>query len=102
MKTWLLSLFLFPMLLLAKQHTPHYSHQATADSIVAYYLGEEIFHRYVKIDTKKSKSIKPNAHFFLYNFRHPKFSGETFVIAFTLDSTGKFVPSKETRGLIRI
>ena len=102
MKASLLSFLFLPMLLLAEQQPPHYSHQNTADSIIAYFLGEEIFQRYVKIDTRKSKSIKPNAHFFQYNFRHPKFSGETFIIAFTLDSTGKFVPGEETRGLIRI
>ena len=33
--------------------------------------------------------------FFKYNFRHPKFSGETFVIAFTLDSAGQFVHDEE-------
>ena len=102
MKTSLFSFLFLPMLLLAEQHPPHYANQDTADSIIAYFLGEEIFERYVKIDTKKSKSIKPNSVFFRYNFRHPKFSGETFVIAFTLDSAGNFVPGNETRGLIRI
>jgi len=102
MKTSLLSLLFLPMLLLAKQKPPVDARQDTADSIIAYFLGEEIFQRYVKIDTRKSKSIKHKAHFFQYNFRHPKFSRETFVIAFTLDSAGRFVPGDETRGLIRI
>jgi hypothetical protein len=102
MKASLLSFLFLPMLLLAEQQPLNYSHQDPADSIIIYFLGEEIFQRYVKIDAKKTKSIKPDAHFFQYNFRHPKFSGETFIIAFTLDSTGKFVPGEETRGLIRI
>jgi hypothetical protein len=101
MKTSLLSILFFSMLL-AEQEPPNDAHQDTADSIITYFLGEEIFQRYVKIDTRKSKTIKHNAHFFQYNFRHPKFSGETFVIAFTLDSAGQFVPGGETRGLIRI
>jgi hypothetical protein len=102
MKTLFLPFLLLPMILLAEQQPPRYAHQGTADSIIAYFLSEEIFQRYVKIDTRESKSIKPNAHFFQYNFRHPKFSGETFIIAFTLDSAGHFVPGDETRGLIRI
>ena len=102
MKTSLLPFLFLPMILLAEQQPPRYAHQGTADSIIAYFLGKEIFQRYVKIDTRKSKSIKPNAHFFQYNFRHPKFSGETFIIAFTLDSAGQFIPGDETRGLIRI
>ena len=102
MNTSLLSFLLLPMLLLVEQQPPNDAHQDTADSIIVYFLGEEIFQRYVKIDTRKSKSTKPNAHFFQYNFRHPKFSGETFIITFTLDSDGHFVPGDETRGLIRI
>ena len=102
MKTLLLSFLLLPMLLRAEQQPPNDVHQDTADNIIAYFLGEEIFQRYVKIDTKKSKHTKLNAHFFQYNFRHPKFSRETFIIAFTLDSAGHFVPSGQTRGLIRI
>jgi len=102
MKTSLLPFLFLPMILLAEQQPPRYAHQDTADSIIAYFLGKEIFQRYVKIDTRKSKSIKPNAHFFQYNFRHPKFSHETFIIAFKLDSAGHFVPGDETRGLIRI
>ena len=102
MKTSLLSFLLLPMLLLAEQQPPRYAHQDIADSIITYFLGEEIFQRYVKLNTKKSKLIKPNAQFYQYDFRHPKFSGETFVIAFTLDSTGQFLPGEETRGLIRI
>ena len=102
MKTSLLPFLFLPMLLLAEQQPPRYAHQDSADSIIAYFLGEEIFQRYVKLNTKKSKLIKPNAHFYQYDFRHPKFSGETFVIAFTLDSAGQFVPGEETRGLIRI
>jgi len=102
MKTTLLPFLFLPMLLLAEQQPPRYAHQDTADNIVAYFLGEEIFQQYVKLNTKKSKLIKPNAHFYQYDFRHPKFSGETFVITFTLDSAGQFLPGEETRGLIRI
>ena len=102
MKTALLPFLFLPMLLMAAHQPPRNAHQFRADSIIAYFLGEEIFQRYVKLNTKKSKLIKPNAHFYQYNFRHPKFSGETFVIAFTLDSAGQFLPGEETRGLIRI
>ena len=102
MNTSLLSLLFLPMLLLAEQQRPSDARQDTADSIIAYFMGDEIFQRYVKIDRRKSKSTKANAHFFQYNFRHPKLSGEPFVIAFTLDSAGHFVPGGETRGLIRI
>ena len=64
MKTSLLSFLLLPMLLLAEQQPPRYAHQDIADSIITYFLGEEIFQRYVKLNTKKSKLIKPNAHFY--------------------------------------
>src|SRR5688572_2450118 len=84
-----------------------------ADSIVAFFLGNEIFQRYVTLDVKESqyrlldhKSVSkvsfnreatftPNSFLFHYNFRHPKFSGETFPIRFALDSTGKFIPNEE-------
>jgi len=102
MKTSLLPFLFLPILLLAEQQPPRYAHQDSADSIITYFLGKEIFQRYVKLNTKKSKLIKPNVHFYQYDFRHPKFSGETFVIAFTLDSAGQFVPGEETRGLVRI
>ena len=102
MKTALLPFLFLPMLLLAAHQPPRNAHQFRADSIIAYFLGEEIFQRYVKLNTEKSKLIKPNAHFYQYDFRHPKFSGETFVIAFTLDSAGQFVPGKETQGLVHI
>jgi len=102
MKTSLLSFLFLPMLLLAEQQPPRYAHQDTADSIIAYFLGREVFQRFVKIDNRKSKSVKPNSIFFQYNFRHPKFSGETFIIAFTLDSAGHLIPGGDTRGLVHI
>jgi hypothetical protein len=102
MKTSLLSFLFLPILVLAEQQLPRYIHRDTADSIIGYFLGEEIFQRYVKLNTTKSKRITPNAHLYHYDFRHPKCSGETFVIAFTLDSAGQFVPGEETRGFVRI
>ena len=102
MKSSLLFFVLLPLGVLAQSGNDPYPRHQKADSIVAFLLGKEIYQRYVTLNTKKSKQTKANAHFFQYNFRHPKFSGETFVMAFTLDSAGQFVPGKETRGLVRI
>ena len=101
MKTSLLFLFL-PLAVSAQKSSDLYPHQNYADSIVAFFMSEEIFEQYVQLDTKKSRSVKSNAHFYHYNFRHPKFSGETFIVAFILDSAGQFVPGEETQGLIHI
>ena len=89
------------MVATAQRSATSYARQDKADEIVSFFLGEETFHKYVTVDTKETKYTKPNS-FFKYNFCHPKFSGETFVIAFTLDSAGQFVSGTETRGLIRI
>lgn len=102
MKTSLLSFLFLPLFVLAQKTPDVYVHRQNADSIVAFFLGDKIFQRYVTLDTKKSKHVKLNAYFFHYNFRHPKFSGETFVIAFTLDSAGRCVPGEEARGFVRI
>jgi hypothetical protein len=100
------------------QNPEQIQYQEKADSIVSFFLGSEIFQRYVKLDLNKSEyrssenvrkndfttrpTFIPDSFFFHYNFRHPKFSGETFVITFTLDSAGQFIPGKSTRGIIRI
>ena len=78
------------------------NHRQNADSVVVFFLGDDVFQRYVNLNTEKSKRLTSNAYLFQYNFRHPKFSGETFVIAFTLDSTGRFNQGEETRGLIHM
>ena len=96
----LVPVLLLPLTLFAQK--PMDSQRYKADSVVAFFLGDEVFQRYVKLDTKETKQPTANSTFFKYNFRHPKFSGETFVIAFTLDSAGQFVPGEETRGLVRI
>jgi hypothetical protein len=104
MKIALLS-FLFlvvPLAALAQKSPERHPHHHNADRIVAFFFGDEVFHQYINLDTKKSKCSVTNSFFFQYNFRHPKFSGETFVVSFTLDSAGQFVPGKETHGLIRI
>ncbi len=95
----LVLVLLLPLTLFAQKPTD--SQRYKADSVVAFFLGDEVFQRYVKPDTKETKQ-PTNSTFFKYNFRHPKFSGETFVIAFTLDSAGRFVPGKETHGLVSI
>jgi hypothetical protein len=102
MKTSLLLFLLLPLIILAQNPPDSYPHHHHADHIVAFFLGDEIFQRYVKLDTKKSKPSISNSFFFQYNFRHPKFSGEKFVISFTLDSAGHLVAGDETHGLIRI
>jgi len=89
-----------PLTLFAQK--PADSQRYRADSVVAFFLADEVFQRYVKLDTKETRHATANSTFFKYNFRHPKFSGETFVIAFTLDSAGQIVPGKETCGLVRI
>jgi len=96
----LVPVLLLPLTLFAQKPTD--SQRYKADSVVAFFVGDEIFQRYVKLDTKEAKQPTANSTFFKYNFRHPKFSGETFVIAFTLDSAGQFVPGEETRGIVRI
>lgn len=102
MKTSLLLFLLLPLIILAQNSPDSYPHHHHADHIVAFFLGDEIFQRYVKLDTKKSKPSISNSFFFQYNFRHPKFSVEKFVISFTLDSAGHLIPGDDTRGLIRI
>jgi len=67
--------------------------------VVAFFLGDEIFRRYVELATESKLYA---SSFFKYRFRHPKFQGNEFVIAITLDSAGQFIPGKETRGLVRI
>jgi len=96
----LVFVLLLPLPLFAQKPTA--SQRYKADSVVDFFLGDGVFQRYVKLDTKETKQPTANSTFFTYNFRHPKFSGETFVIAFTLDSAGKFVPGEETHGLISI
>jgi hypothetical protein len=102
MKISVLLFMLVPLTGLTQNSVDAYPYHDNADRIVAFFIGDEVFRQFVKLDTKKSKNITHNAFFFQYNFRHPKFSGETFVIAFTLDSAGQFVPGEETRGLVRI
>jgi hypothetical protein len=102
MKISLLLLLFVPLSGLAQNSVDPYPYQHNADRIVAFFLGDEVFQQHVRLNTKKTKNITLNSFFFQYNFRHPKFSGETFVIAFTLDSAGQFVPGEETRGLVRI
>jgi hypothetical protein len=102
MKNSLLLFMCFPVIVVAQSMAKPRIHQQNADSIVAFFLGTEIFQQYVALDDKKSAVVMSNTHFFQYSFQHPKFSPETFVIAFTLDSTGQFVLGKETHGLISI
>ena len=96
----LVLVLLLPLTLFAQKPTDPQRYKA--DSIVTFFLGDQVFQQYVKLDTKETKRATANSTFFKYNFRHPKFSGETFVIAFTLGSTGQFVPGEETRGLVSI
>jgi hypothetical protein len=94
--------FLFLSLSAAGQKALDYnSLRENADEIVSYFLGKDIFKSYVKLVDKKGKSTASGSCFFRYDFTHPKFSGETFVIAFTLDSIGQLLPGKETYGLIK-
>jgi hypothetical protein len=103
MKTRMLLLLFLPANLYAQVPSQPHHHQKYADQIVAYFVGDEIFQQYVKLDARQSKlSTSRSPSFFQYNFRHPKFSGKTFVIAFTLDSAGQFIPGQETRGLVHI
>jgi hypothetical protein len=78
-----------------------FRHQNNADSIVTYFLSERMFHQHVSLDVKESYSSNGQS-FFQYRFRHPKFSGEPHIIAFTLDSRGRLVPGKETHGFIKV
>ena len=88
---------------------------AKADSIVTYFLGAENFQKYVVLNSVKTSghenyperdSVAAKATsgrgllLYEYFFRHPKFSGHIFPIIITLDSTGQFVPSPQTRGLV--
>ena len=101
MNTLLLGLILLlPPTLLAQKPADSQRHQA--DAVVTFFLGREIFQRHVKLSAKETKQTAANSTFFKYYFRHPKFSGETFEIAFTLDSTGQFIHNKDTRGLVSI
>ena len=102
MKVLLLSFVLLPLAVLSQKSAASYPHYDNADRIVVFFLGDDIFQRYVKLDRKKSKFSPSSSSYFQYNFRHPKFSGKTFVIAFTLDSTGQFVPGDDTRGIVRL
>lgn len=93
-------------------------YQERADSIIIFFLGHENFKRHVSLDRTKSEyrsrgnvnrndfsslpAFTPASVFFHYDFHHPRFSGETFVISFALDSTGRFIPGKDTHGIIRI
>jgi hypothetical protein len=101
MKPILLILVLLPHVVPAQNVTLPLIHQDKADEIVAFFVGDDLFQKYVKADRKKSRRITSNS-FFQYNFRHPKFAPVTFVIALTLDSIGQFVPGKETQGLVRL
>jgi hypothetical protein len=102
MKTAFLFCLLHPLVALGQLPDNRALHQQRADSIVAFFLGTEIFDHYVKSDPEKSKQMTDHTFFFQYNFRHPKFSGLTFFISFTLDSVLQFVPDEKTHGLIRI
>ena len=96
----LLLVLLLPLTLFAQKQTD--SQRYKADSVVAFFLGDEVFQRYVELYKKETKHAAANSTFFKYNFRHPTFSGETFVIAFTVDSAGQFVPGEETHGVVNI
>jgi hypothetical protein len=103
MKSALVFFLLLPFTLVA-QESRQRVHQQKADSIVAFFLGEEIFHRYVE-RTERTRNPVNNAaeqNLYEYTFRHPKFSREKVEIRFLLDSLGQFMPSAKMRGLVRI
>jgi hypothetical protein len=102
MKTSLLLLALLPLTALAQHSVDPFPHRDSAERIVTFFVGHEVFQRYVTLDTKRSRHLSPNAFLYHYNFSHPNFSGETFDIAFTLDSAGQFVRGERTNGLFRI
>lgn len=90
---------LFPAAIYAQTPKSTIPYQSKADSIVVFFLGEQIFNRYVKLDLGSSK-FERDTHSFHYSFKHPKFSGRTLNITFALDANGQFIPSEGTHGLI--
>ncbi len=101
MKIFAYFLFLLPLTVHA-QTQEELQHRQKADSIILFFLGNDIAKRYVSLDPAKSESRSSGSFFFHYDFRHPAFSGETFIITFALDSSGQFIPGKDTHGIIRI
>jgi len=103
MKALLFLFLLLPFTASAQKLGQHQLYQEKADSIMKFFLGKEIFKRYLTQNARKTDDdhVAPNEHFFSYNFRHPKFEGETFVITLSLDSAGKLIPTK-VDGLIQI
>lgn len=120
MRSILLSLFLFtPILSEGQINRSIYSpYKEKADSIIILFLGQNVLEKYVRLDSGKSQyqvkeligirkaSFKsrlefiPDSFEFHYTFTHPRLSGETFKIIFTLDSSGMFIVNNETYGLI--
>lgn len=100
MKTSLGLLLVLPLSLLAQKREELYRQHA--DSIVAYFLGGEIFKLYVHPADRKSKAVTPGTFLFEYEFQHPKFSGRSLAIRFTLNSAGQLLADEKTLGIIRI
>jgi len=95
-------LFLWLPLTVIAQSTTESNPPQNATLLLAHFFGEENVQRYIVLDSKKSKQVTPNSFLFHYNFSHPKFSGKTLVITFTLDSAGRFVPTDDMHGLVHI
>lgn len=95
-------------------------YKAEADRIVMRFLGSEVVHRYMALDSGKSlyrttvdghprattfsevPQFTPAEFVFYYTFRHPRFQGENFRISFTLDSAAQFRVDDKTYGLIHM
>jgi hypothetical protein len=109
--TFILLLLILPLAVVCQKQISK-KNQIKADSIIAYFLSEEVFMRYVKPQGMCLEIIRFNNHvvhksetLIRYNFKHPKFSNKTFEISFVLDSCGRLIvdePNPPVKGLIRI
>ena len=101
MKNFVLLLFLLmPGLGISQQGQDSNQHRQKADSIVAFFLGDEIFKHSVRFNTLQRKTS--GTLFYQYDFVHPKFFPESFTIAFALDSAGQVVADERKLDLFRI
>lgn len=87
-----------PFLAISQQEFDSNPSMQKADSIVAFFLGDEIFKRYVK----ENRISSPGTLRFRYEFKHPEFSPESVPLLITFDPSGIVVADKMMFQLFRI
>jgi hypothetical protein len=117
LRVTILALFAYATCFAQGSQATYSSVKSKADSIVRNFTGDEVFERYIVLDSTRSlylnkmenkkttfrylPKFKPDHLRFYYNFDHPRL-GKSFPIVFTLDLGHKLIPDDQTYGLINI